>query len=73
MRIMYRKLSEAEAVKTVDNSDQDDNSQLDWVPVGVSSYAKWNRNYQMLINNLEMHMLTQEELFNSLETAWLTN
>ena len=37
MRIMYRKVSEAEAVKTVDNRDQDDNSQLDWVPVGVSS------------------------------------
>ena len=36
MRIMYRKVSEEEAVKTVDNSYQDDNSQLDWVPAGVA-------------------------------------
>ena len=69
MRIMYRKVSEEETVKTVDNSYQDDNSQLDWVPAGVSSCAKWNRNYKMLINNLEMHMLTQEELFNSVENC----
>ena len=72
MRIMYRKVSEAEAVKTVDNSDQDDNSQLDWVPAGGSSCAKWNRNYKMLINNLEMHVFTQEELFNSVE-KWLAD
>ena len=45
------KVSETETVKTVDNSDQDDNSQLDWVPAGVSSCAKWNRYYKILINN----------------------